>query len=60
MIKIFITFLKKHFYEALQLKTSWGRNEIKEIFEEAITNALVEFIDELEKLNKKIFKEVKK
>lgn len=40
--------IKEEFYEALEKKTGWGRNEIKKEYEEAISRAFMRFVEEEE------------
>ncbi len=49
-MKTFITlisFLRKHFYKALEEKNknNWNKEELKELFEKVITDALSEFFN---------------
>lgn len=46
MNKRFIELLKRKFRERIHKKTGWGCNEIYSEFEQAITEALVEIMDE--------------
>jgi len=35
-----ILLIRQEFHKALQTRTSWGRNQVKEVFERSVTNAL--------------------
>lgn len=39
----FIELLRQNFYQKLELKTGWGRNEIKTTFEAAILKSVLEY-----------------
>jgi hypothetical protein len=38
--------VEKKFYALLDRKTGWGRTEIKELFKEALLDALIDVLDE--------------
>ena len=43
-MKEIIKRIEELFFAKLQAKTGWGRNEIKEIYAEAVREALMEFL----------------
>jgi hypothetical protein len=51
MNKKLITRIQELFFLALDSKTNWGRNEIKDMYRGAVTQALLEHVDFLDKLN---------
>jgi len=44
MTKEVIKRIEELFFAKLQEKTGWGRNEIKELYREAVAEALMEFL----------------
>lgn len=40
MIEKLIQDIRREFHKQLEAKTGWGRNEVKAVFERAVTNAL--------------------
>ncbi|MDD5151464.1 MAG: hypothetical protein PHC28_13480 [Flavobacterium sp.] len=46
MNKKLIDLLRKNFKERLQLKTSWGRNDLLAEFELAINDTILELMDD--------------
>ena len=52
MINEFLTRLKNTFYESLQQKNSWGKNEVWLLFMEIVSSIIVDmFTEELNKTN---------
>jgi hypothetical protein len=45
MDKKLILRIQELFFKALEAKTSWGRNEIKDMYSGAVMHALLEHID---------------
>ena len=41
----FIAILREEFFKRLKQKTGWGKNEVMEIFNEAITEAALRLLD---------------
>jgi hypothetical protein len=49
MNKKLIERIQELFFIALEGKTNWGRNEIKDMYKGAVTQALLEHLDQQEK-----------
>lgn len=45
MYKEFIDKLEKDFYNRLEEKTSWGRNDLKKEFKESLQKCLIDLVD---------------
>jgi len=45
----FIDTLRNKFYQKLEAKTGWGRNEIKDKFNEAIADTAFELLKDIDK-----------
>ena len=45
MNKRFVDLLKSKFLDGLKVKTSWGRNEVIDLFMRALAEAAVEVLD---------------
>lgn len=46
MNKILLKRIETLFYEKLQAKTGWGRNEVKKKYSEAVNEALMEALED--------------
>ena len=54
LIREFVDLLRTDFYEKLQLKTGWGKNEIISLFEKSVSLSLADLIDRNNPPNKQI------
>jgi len=44
--KLFIEILREEFFKRLETKTGWGKNQVKEIFNEATAQAAYRMLEE--------------
>ena len=54
LIREFVDLLRTDFYEKLQSKTGWGKNEIISLFEKSVSLSLADLIDRNNPPNKQI------
>jgi len=50
MNKKLIKRIEEIFFDKLQSKTGWGRNDVMKIYKEAVNEALMEMIDQHDKI----------
>jgi len=51
MNKKLLALIQKHFEEKLAGKTGWGKNEVLIAYKEAVSEALLEIMDEAQQTN---------